>query len=65
MIQATLKGKDIKVIIWAAFWGSKISDLYPLKRDFEAKKIGYSTNFYLDVLNQSLTQFYEPSLIFI
>ena len=55
MIQATLKGKDIKVMVWAAFWGCKISNLYLLKRDFEVKKMGYSTNSYLDVLDQNLT----------
>ena len=54
MIQATLKGKDMKVMMWAAFWGDKISDLYPLERDFEAKKMGYSANSYFDVLNQNL-----------
>ena len=55
MIQATLKGKDIKVIMWAVFWGGGVSNLYPLERDFEAKKIGYSANSYFDVLDQNLT----------
>ena len=64
MIQATPKGKDVKVMVWAAFWGGGVSDLYPLERDFEAKKMGYSANSYLDVLDQNLTQFYEPGLIF-
>ena len=33
MIQATPKGKDAKVMVWAAFWGGGVSDLYLLKRD--------------------------------
>ena len=65
MIQATLKGKDINIMIWVAFWGGGCSDLYLLERDFELKKYGYSANSYIDVLDQNLTQFYEPGLIFI
>ena len=64
MIQPTPKGKDIKVMVWAAFWGGGSSDLYPLERDFESKKNGYSANSYIDVLDQNLTEFYEPGLIF-
>ena len=45
----------MKIIMWAIFWEDKISNLYPLKRDFEAKKMGYSANFYFDVLDQNLT----------
>ena len=41
----------MKVMVWAAFWGDGVSDLYLLKRDFEAKKMGYSANSYLDVLD--------------
>ena len=33
MIYATLKKKDIKVIVWAVFWDDEISDLYLLKRN--------------------------------
>ena len=55
MIQATPKGKDMKIMVWAVFWGGRISDLYLLERDFEAKKMGYSANSYLDVLDQNFT----------
>ena len=51
-------------MVWAAFWGYEVSDLYLLKRDFESKKMGYSANSYIDVLEQNLTQFYEPGQIF-
>ena len=51
-------------MVWAAFWGTGCSDLYPLERDFEAKKMGYSANSYIDVLDQNLAEFYEPGLIF-
>ena len=44
----------MKIMVWAAFQGDKISDLYLLKRDFETKKMGYSANFYFDVLDQNL-----------
>ena len=64
MIQATLKGKDVKVMVWAAFWGGGVSELYPLERDWEAKKMGYSVNSYIDVLDQNLVGFYEPGQIF-
>ena len=63
MIQTTPKGKDIKVMVWAAFWSGGVSDLYPLERDWEAKKMGYSANSYIDVLEQNLTQFYQPGQI--
>ena len=45
----------MKVMVWAVFWGGRISDLYLLDLDFEAKKMNYSANFYFDVLNQNLT----------
>ena len=54
----------MKVMVWAVYWGDGVSDLYSLERDFEAKKIGYSANSYLNVLDQNLTQFYKPGLIF-
>ena len=64
MIQATPKGKDVRVMVWTAFWGGGTSDLYPLERDFESKKMGYSANSYLDVLEQNLVDWYKPGQIF-
>jgi DDE superfamily endonuclease len=51
-------------MIWAAFWGTNMSDLYQLERDFESKKFGYSANFYIQVLDDNLLGIYDPSLIF-
>jgi transposase len=64
MIQTYKKGKDVSVMVWASFWGSGISDLYLLERDFEAKKHGYSANSYIQVLDDNLLGIYEPGLIF-
>ena len=64
MIQATPKGKDTKVMIWAAFWGDERSDLYELNCDFESKKHGYSARSYIQVLKDNLPEIYNPDLIF-
>ena len=64
MIQATPKGKDIKVMVWAAFWGGGQSDLYGLDRDFESKKFGYSARSYIQVLDDNLRGIYNPDLTF-
>ena len=64
MIQGVPKGKDISVMIWAAFWGAGRSDIYALERDFEAKKHGYSANSYIQVLEDNLIDIYNPDLIF-
>ena len=50
--------------MWAAFWSGGVSDLYSLERNWEVKKMGYSVNSYIDVLEQNLTQFYQPGQIF-
>ena len=54
----------MKIMVWAAFWGGGVSDLYLLGRDFKAKKMGYSANSYIDVLEQNLIDFYESGQIF-
>jgi hypothetical protein len=46
------KGKDLRVIVWAAFWGSENrTPLYIMDRDFESKKHGFSANSYIEVLD--------------
>ena len=65
MIQTYTKGKDVSVMVWAAFSGhTGLSDLYIMDRDVEAKKMGYSANSYLEVLDENLLTMWEPSLIF-
>ena len=54
MIQPVPKGKGDSVMVWAAFWGEGKSNLYKLARDFESKKIGYSANSYLEILDDNL-----------
>ena len=64
MIQSVFKEKKISVMIWAAFWEDDRSDLYKLTRDFASKKMEYSVNFYLEILNDNLLGIWEPNLIF-
>lgn len=52
MVETYRSGKDIRVMVWAAFWGNKKRcPLYIMDRDFESEKHGYSANSYLEVLN--------------
>ena len=64
MIQGVPKGKDISIMVWAAFWGIGQSNIYGLERDFEAKKHGYLANSYIQVFEDNLIDLYEPGLIF-
>ena len=64
MIQPVPKGKGVSVMVWAAFWGDDRSDLYKLARDFTAKKMGYSANSYMELLNDNLLGIWQPGLIF-
>ena len=64
MIQPFPKGKGVSVMVWACFWGEGRSDLYRLCRDFEAKKMGYSANSYIEVLEDNLLGIWEPGLVF-
>jgi hypothetical protein len=43
--------KDIRVIVWGAFWAGGSSDLYIIDRDFESAKYRYSASLYLEVLD--------------
>ena len=50
MIQPVKKGKDISVMVWAAFSGALgRSDLILMERDPDAPKGGYSAQSYLKV----------------
>src|SRR6195952_1853674 len=58
MVSTHKKGKDIRVMVWAAIWWKygKVhkSDMVILGRDWECKKMGYTANSYLDVLDDQL-----------
>jgi len=53
-IKALPRGKGLRVMVWAAIWGAGISDLYPLERDFESKKHGYSAASYIKILENNI-----------
>ena len=61
MIQPVPKGKGM---VWGAFWDEGRSDLYKLDRDSESKKLGYSANSYLEILDNNLLGIWQPGLIF-
>ena len=64
IIQPVPKGKGVSVMVWAAFWSKGRSDLYKLARDFESKKLDYSANSYLEILDDNLLGIWQPGLIF-
>jgi len=65
MIQPVKKGKDISVMVWAAFSGALgRSDLIVMERDPDAPKGGYSAQSYLKVLEDQLPGIWEPGLIY-
>ena len=47
MIDTYKCGKDIRVMVWAAFWDDGRTGAYIMDRDFESKKHGYSANSYI------------------
>ncbi len=50
MIETYNSKKNMKVMVWGAFWDLGRSNLYIMDRDFEAKKHGYLVESYLEVL---------------
>ena len=65
-VETYKKGKDLRVMVWAMFWGNgERSELYVLDRDFESKKEGYSANSYIKVLDAMLLRHYCEDLYFI
>jgi hypothetical protein len=67
MVQTYDCHKNMKVMVWGAFWDRGRTGLYIMDRDFESKKHGYSANSYLEVLDHSVAPAYatlEPSYLF-
>jgi hypothetical protein len=59
MIQTYTCGKNMKVMVWAAFWDTGRTQLYIMDRDFESKKHGYSARSYLEVLVDQVRYWYK------
>jgi hypothetical protein len=59
MIQTYTCGKDMKVMVYAAFWDTGRTQLYIMDRDFESKKHGYSANSYVEVLIDPVLYWYR------
>ena len=55
-------------MVWGCFWREngriKRSDLEILARDFESKKIGYSAQSYITVLENNTPRCWTPGLVF-
>ena len=64
MIQPYKKRHDVSVMIWTVIHDDERSDLIRLSRDFEAKKKDYSTNSYLEILNEHLLKIYRSDMTF-
>jgi transposase len=58
------KGKGVRVMVWAAIWGTNRTDLLQLERDFESKKQGYSSKSYIKIIEKMLPTIYELGLTF-
>jgi len=58
-------GKDIRVMVWEAFWAGGRTNLYIIDRDFKSTKYRYSANLYLEVLDNQVVKYYKEGLIFI
>jgi len=65
MVTTYKAGKQMRVMVWAAFWGQgERSKLFVLERDFESKKHRYSANSYIEVLENRVLEHYHDDLIF-
>jgi len=49
MVQTYGMSKNMKIMVWGAFWDTGRSRCYIMDRDFESAKHGYFANSYLKV----------------
>lgn len=63
MIEPQPAGKQLRQMVWGGIWWG-MTRLVPLERDFEAKKYGYTSKSYLQVMDKRLLDFYTPELLF-
>ena len=59
MVQTYGTNKNIKVMVWGAFWDNGRSNLYIMDRDFESAKHGYSARSYIEVLDAEVASIFE------
>ena len=59
MVQTYGTSKNIKVMVWGAFWDNRRSNLYIMDRDFESAKYRYSIELYLEVLEAEVGLIYS------
>jgi len=59
MVQTYGTNKNMKIMVWGAFWDLGRSNCYIMDRDFESKKHGYSANSYLEVLDAEVEPIFE------
>jgi hypothetical protein len=65
MVTTYKNGKQLRVMVWAAFWGTgERCPLFILSRDFESAKHGYTANSYIEVLEARVLEYYRDGLIF-
>jgi hypothetical protein len=59
MVQTYGTGKNMKIMVWGAFWDTEQSGCYIMDRDFESAKHGYSAKSYLEVLNAEVEPIFK------
>jgi hypothetical protein len=64
MIQTYNKGKACTVMVWAAFYGLRRSQLVYMPGDPEAKRGSVTSAVYLELLKDKLPTLWEPGLVF-
>ena len=52
-------GKNIKVIVWGAFWDTGRSNCYIINRNFKLAKHGYLARLYLEVCEAEVASIFE------
>ena len=67
IVQTYDSGRNMKVMVWGAFWDTRRSNLYIIDRDFESAKHGYSARLYLEVLEAEVRPMFadlDPGYLF-
>lgn len=62
MIKLYIKRHDVSMMVWAFFQEEKPSDLVKVSEDFVLKKMRYSVNSYIEVLEHNHKRIQESNL---